>query len=100
MAGNWSFFKKKSFHLSCAPYSHRSLDNSSTIRFCRCLTLGKAKKYNHTTRVFQPMMPTFPSENIIATLCQLHPFPSNLVPPLIFYYKLEHTFVLDKILFA
>ncbi len=100
MVGNQSFLKKKSFHLSCAPYSQRSLDDSSTIRFCRRLTLGRAKKYNHTTRVFQPMMPTFPSQNIVATLCQLHPFPSDLVPPLIFYYKLEHTFVLDRTLFA
>jgi hypothetical protein len=36
----------------------------------------------------------------MATLHQLHPFPSNLVPPPIFDYQLEHTFVLDKTLFT
>jgi hypothetical protein len=30
----------------------------------------------------------------------LHPSPLDLVPPLIFYYHLEHNFVLDRILFA
>jgi len=40
------------------------------------------------------------SEDIVATLCQLHPLPLNHVLPLIFEYQLEHTFVLDKTLFA
>jgi len=46
------------------------------------------------------MMPVIPSENTIASLHQLHPFLSDLVPPPIFYYKLEHIFVMDRILFA
>ncbi len=39
-------------------------------------------------------------EDIVVAFHQLHPLPSNLVPPPIFYYQHEHTFVLDKILFA
>jgi hypothetical protein len=46
------------------------------------------------------MMPIIPSEDSIATLHQLHPPPLDLVPPLIFYYQLEHIFIMDKILFA
>jgi hypothetical protein len=56
--------------------------------------LGRVEKYSCTIRVFQPMMPTIPSENTIATLCQLHPLPSNHVP------QHEHTFVMDRTLFA
>jgi hypothetical protein len=41
-----------------------------------------------------------PSKNIIATLHQLHPPPSNLVPPPYFDYQPQHIFVLDGILFA
>jgi len=41
-----------------------------------------------------------PSKNIIAILLQLHPLPSDHVPPLIFYYQPKHTFVLDRTLFT
>jgi hypothetical protein len=82
------------------PHSHRSLDDFSTIRFCQCLILGRAGEYSHDVRVLQPMVLAILLEDIVATLCQLHPFPSNHVLPLIFEYKLEHTFVLDKTLFA
>ncbi len=41
-----------------------------------------------------------PSKDIITTLLQLHPLPSDHVPPLIFYYQPKHTFVLDRILFT
>jgi hypothetical protein len=40
------------------------------------------------------------SKNTIAALHQLHPLPSNRVFSLIFYYKFEHNFVLDRTLFA
>jgi hypothetical protein len=56
--------------------------------------LGRAGKYSRIAKVFQPMMPTIPSEDIVAALHQLHPLPSNHVP------QLEHTFVLDKSLFT
>ncbi len=56
--------------------------------------LGRVGKYSRIARVFQPMMPTIPSEDIVVALCQLHPLPSNYVP------QLEHTFVLNKTLFA
>jgi len=46
------------------------------------------------------MTPTIPLEDTIVAFHQLHPLPSNLVPPPIFDYQHEHTFVLDKILFA
>jgi hypothetical protein len=46
------------------------------------------------------MTRAIPSKDIIADLHQPHPPPSNLVPPLIFDFKLEHIFVLNKILFA
>jgi hypothetical protein len=45
-------------------------------------------------------MLAIPAKDIVVTMCQLHPLPSDLVPPLIFYYQPEHIFVLDKILFA
>jgi len=41
-----------------------------------------------------------PSKDIITTLLQLRPLPSDHVPPLIFYYQPKHTFVLDRILFT
>jgi hypothetical protein len=43
---------------------------------------------------------TIPLEDTIVAMRQLHPPPSNLVPLPIFDYKPEHTFVLDRILFA
>jgi hypothetical protein len=43
---------------------------------------------------------TIPLKDIVITLHQLHPLPSGLIPPPIFYYQLEHTFVLDRTLFA
>ncbi len=46
------------------------------------------------------MMPIIPSKDTIATLHQLHPLLLDFVFPHIFDYKLEHTFVLDRILFA
>ncbi len=45
-------------------------------------------------------MLTMSLENIVVALHQLHPPPSNLVLPTIFYYQFKHIFVLDKILFA
>jgi len=76
------------------------LDDSSTIRFRQCLTLGRVEEYSHTIRTFQPVMPTIHLENIVATLRQLNPLLLDHILLFIFYYKLEHTFVLDKILFA
>jgi hypothetical protein len=46
------------------------------------------------------MMPSIPLEDTIATLCQLHPLPSNHVFPLVFNYQPKHTFVLNRILFT
>jgi hypothetical protein len=46
------------------------------------------------------MTPTIPSKDIITTLHQLHSLPSKHVPPFIFYFQLEHTFVLDRTLFV
>jgi hypothetical protein len=46
------------------------------------------------------MMPTIPLKNIVATLHQLHPLLLDHVLPYIFYYKLEHTFVMERTLFA
>jgi hypothetical protein len=36
----------------------------------------------------------------MSALCQLQPLPLDHVPPLIFYYQPEHTFVLNRTLFA
>jgi hypothetical protein len=41
-----------------------------------------------------------PSKDTVVALCQLHPSPSDLVFPPIFDYQFEHTFVLDRTLFA
>jgi hypothetical protein len=82
--GNWSSFQDKS---SCAfrvSHSHHSLDDSSTIHFCRCLTLGRARKYNRATITFQPMLPNVPSKGTIVVLRQLHPSPLDHVPPFFF----------------
>jgi hypothetical protein len=46
------------------------------------------------------MMSVIFSKDAIVALHQLHPFPSILVLPPIFYYQLKHIFVQDKILFA
>jgi hypothetical protein len=59
----------------------------------------KVGEYSHATKVLQPMMPVIPSKDIVVALCQLHPFPSNLVPPPIFDYQPKHNFSLDKTLF-
>jgi len=59
----------------------------------------KVGEYSHATKVLQPMMPVIPLEDIVVALCQLHPFPSSLVPPPIFDYQLKHNFSLDKTLF-
>jgi hypothetical protein len=41
-----------------------------------------------------------PSKDTIVALCKLHPLPLNIVLPSIFNYKHEHTYVLDRTLFA
>ncbi len=46
------------------------------------------------------MTPIIFLKDIIDAMRQLHPPPSDLVLPLSFYYQHEHTFVLDKTLFA
>ncbi len=82
------------------PHSFHSWEDSSTIRLCRYLILGKVNEYNHVAKVLQPMTLVIPSKNIIATLRQLHPPPSNLVPPPYFDYQPQHIFVPNRILFA
>jgi hypothetical protein len=67
---------------------------SSTFNF------GRIDNYSHVARVLQPITPTIPSKDIVATVRQLHHLPSNHVPPFIFDFVLNHTFVLDRILFA
>jgi hypothetical protein len=61
---------------------------------------GRVSEYNHGVKALQSMTPTILSKDIVVTLCKLHPPPSNLVFPPIFYYQHEHTFVLDRTLFA
>jgi hypothetical protein len=51
-------------------------------------------------KLFNPMSLTILSKNIIATLHQLHPLPSKHVPPLIFNYQQQPTFILNNVLFA
>jgi hypothetical protein len=46
------------------------------------------------------MILAIPLQDTIVALHELHPLPLDHVPPLIFYYQLEHTFMLDKILFT
>jgi hypothetical protein len=41
-----------------------------------------------------------PPKDIVVTLHQLHPLPLDLVLPPIFNYKHQHTYVLDRTLFA
>ncbi len=81
-------------------YSHHSWEDFSTTCFCQCLTLRRANEYNRTPRAFQLMTPVIPLKDIVVALRQLHPLPLDLVPPPIFNYQLEHTFVMHRILFA
>lgn len=83
---DWFFFQKWSSCDSHAPYSYYSSNDSLTICLHQCLTLGGTKKYIHVPRALQPITPTIPSENTVAALCQLHPFPLNHVPPFFFYF--------------
>ncbi len=46
------------------------------------------------------MMQAILLEDTIVALSQLHPLPSDHVPPLIFDYQPKHTFVLDRFLFT
>ncbi len=100
MASDWFYFWEKSSCASCAPRSHHSWEDSLTTDFCQCLTLRKVDEYSHVARAPQPMTVAIPLKDTIATLHQLHPLPSYLVPLPIFYYQPEHTFVLNRILFA
>lgn len=100
MASGWSFLQKESSCASCASHFHPSCKDSSSICFRQCLVLGRAMMYNHVAKTFQPMTLIISSEDIVVTFCQLHPLPSDFVPPPIFYYQLEHIFVLDRTLFT
>jgi hypothetical protein len=60
----------------------------------------KVGEYNCAAKAFWPMTLAIPSKDTIVALHQLHPLPINLVPSPIFYYQHEHTFVLDRIVFA
>ncbi len=82
------------------PHSLHSWEDSLSTRLCQCLMLGRVDEYNPIAKALQPMTLIIPSKNIIATLHQLHPPPSNLVPPPYFDYQPQHIFVLDGILFA
>jgi hypothetical protein len=42
------------------------------------------------------MTPTIPLKKTIATMFQLDPPPSNLIPSPIFYYQPKHIFVMDR----
>ncbi len=81
------FFQEESFCASCAPCSHRSLNNFSIICFHPCLILGIVKKYNRVVKVVQPMMVAILSKDTIVTLHQLHPLPLDHVFPLTFNYQ-------------
>jgi hypothetical protein len=62
--------------------------------------LGGAGEYNSATKVHQSHVVNYYLKDIIATLRQLHPLPLEHVPPFIFNYQQEHTFIMDKILFT
>jgi hypothetical protein len=66
--GDWSSFQEEPSRTFCVPHSHHSLDDSSTIHFCQCLTLGTSRKYNRVVIAFQPMLPNVPSKDTIAIL--------------------------------
>jgi hypothetical protein len=64
-----SFFLQEVFlHVSCAPRSHHSWEDSSTTRFHQCLTLRRANEYSHVAKAFQPMMRTILSKDTIVAL--------------------------------
>lgn len=52
MVGNYSSFQEKSFHATRAPYSHYSLDDSSTICLCQSLILGRVGEYTYVVKAF------------------------------------------------
>jgi hypothetical protein len=88
------------FHVPMCTHFLHSWEDFSTTCFCQCLILKRANEYSHVVRAFQPMMPTIPLEDTIATSHQLHPPPLNLIFPSIFYYQPKHIFVLDKTMFT
>jgi hypothetical protein len=100
MVGDWFFIQKESSCVSHVPCSHYSSDDFLTICIHQCLILGRAKKYNHVTIALQPIMPIIPLEDTVVVIRQQHPLPSNHVPPLSFYFQPNHTFVLNRTLFA
>ncbi len=61
--------------------------------------MGRVEKYNRAAKAFQPMTPTILSKDIIVALCQLHPLLLVHVFSVMFDYKLEHTFILNRTLF-
>jgi hypothetical protein len=84
--GNWFSFKNEFSHAFCAPHSLHSWEIFLTIRFHHCLTLGRDNEYNHIAKALKLTTPTILSEYTIVALRQQHLPPSDLVPPLIFYY--------------
>ncbi len=76
------------------------LGRFSTIHLHSCLTLRRVDEYSCIARTFQLMMLAIPLKDTIVALHQLYPPLLNLVLPPIFYYQLQHIFVLDRILFA
>ncbi len=100
MAGDQPSLQEEFSCASHVPHSYCSLDNFSTIHLCRCLNLGRTRKYSHVVRALQPMMPTILLEDTIVIMRQSHPLPLDHVLLHIFDYQLEHTFVLNRTLFT
>jgi hypothetical protein len=68
MGANSVYFQEETFRVSCAPHSHRSLDNSSIMCFHQCLPLGRAIEYNCVAKVVQPIMVVILLKDTIVTL--------------------------------
>ncbi len=84
MVGDWSSLQEESSRASYAPYSHHTWEDYSIIHFRRYLR--RINEYNNVARIIQPITPAIPLKDTMAALRQLHPPPSNLVPPPIFDY--------------
>jgi hypothetical protein len=84
--GDWFSLQYESSRAFCVPRSFHSWEDSLTIRFCQCLTLGRVDEHIHIARILQLVMLVISSKDIITALHQLHIIPLDLVLSHIFYY--------------
>ncbi len=100
MVDDCSFLQEKFSRASCAPCSHHSWEDFSSIHFCLCLILRKTSEYSYVVKAPRPWCQLFFWRTLLLPCVSYNPLPLDLVLPPSLGYQLEHTFVLDKTMFA